>query len=881
MFSKANKKILRTLVRKKLSSSRNRNIIIVLSVALTCLLFTSVFTTLLSMGKAVEEANFKKSGSSAHAAFKDLTKEQLDKLTCDDLILEYGVRRNIALVKGDKFIKNHIELAYSDKNNAKYMFNLPVFGDMPKENTNEATLDLEVLDLLGLSKELGQEFSITFEMDGKSLTETFVLSGYFPKDEASFANNIIVSKSMAEELCYNRVKLDDNFKENNWDLYVMFNNSYAIEKSVLKVLEKNGFQNTDKSQANYIKTGVNPSYITNSFLSETSMGLVGVLITLLFIIILTGYLIIYNVFQIGVIGDVKYYARLKSIGVTNKQFKIMLRYEALFLSSFGIFIGLIFGFIISYKLTPYILSTLSGVNKDTMSMSPYIFILSAFFSIFTVLISLRKPNKIISKISVVDGIKYTGIKSTKIINRKNKKNLSVLSMAKSNLSRNKRKTILTMLSLSFAVLLFTLTIVFVNGFSMDKYLDRYLCSDYIVADANYFRFDQKFMIQNELSANDIDKIKEKSFVKDDGLIYGERQAKEVIYKTNYEQMMSGRDSKYIDEKLKEAGTEYIDIFTVLYGIDRFFIDKIKVIDGDFAKLFDKNEKNIIAVYFADDYGRPNENSNWANVGDSVKIKYEEYEYYDRNTGEVFDDVSAYYSNENVDRRILKSNEVSYKVVARVIIPYSISYRFRMVGVNEFMLSSDELIKQSNDKNVILYSYDVDKNLSVESEKFIADYTNKINPKLDYESKAIYERSFQEFKNMFLIVGLVLSSVIGMIGVLNFINTIITGVLERKLELAMLNSIGMTNRQINNMLIMEGLIYSLASAFIGLATGIIFSIIFSGILGDIIWFYEYKFTIIPLVCVLPIFLFVGILVPILIYRSVSRMTVTERLRDIVR
>ncbi len=851
MFSKSNKEVLRTLVKRKLSSSRNRNIIIVLSVALTCLLFTSVFTTLLSVGKAVEEANFKKSGSSAHATFKGLTKEQLDKLIRDDLIVEYGVRRNLGIVKGDKFIKNHIELAYSDKNNAKYMFNLPVFGDMPKENTNEAILDLEVLNLLGLSKELGQEFSLNFEMDGRRLTETFILSGYFPKDEAVFANNIIVSKSMAEKICDKRAKLDSKFEENNWDLYVMFNNSYSIKDKLLKILEKNGFQNTDETLENYIDIGLNPSYIANSFLSESSIGLVVALIVLLFIIIFTGYLIIYNVFQIGVIGDVKYYALLKSIGVTNKQFKIMLKYEALILSTFGILLGLISGFIISDKLTPYILSTLNGVDKDTISMSPYIFILSAFFSIFTVLISLRKPNKILRKISVVEGIKFTSDKSVKKLNKKNNRNLSVLSMAKSNLGRNKRKTVLTMLSLSFAVLLFTLTMVFVNGFSMDKYLDRYLFNDYVVADAHYFRFDQNFIIKNELSANDIDNIKKNSFIKDSGVIYGERGAvKEVISKTNYEQIMSEYDSKYIDGNLEKIDDGYMDIPTVLYGMDRFFIDKIKVIDGDITQIFDENEKNIVAVYFSDDNGRPYEYSNWAKVGDVVKLKYEEY-------------------------------ELSYNVVARVIIPYSISYRFRMSGVNEFIVSSEEFTKQSSSKNVILYSYDIDKNRSAESERFISDYTRKINPKLDYESKITYAKSFEKFKNMFLIVGIVLSVIIGIIGILNFINTIITGVLERKLELAMLNSIGMTNKQIKNMLIVEGLMYSLISSFIGVFVGILFSIIFANTLEDIIWVYEYKFTIAPLVYTAPVFLIIGVLVPLLTYLSVSRMTVTERLRDIVR
>ncbi len=882
MFSKSNKKILKTLVKKKLTSSRNKNIIVVLSVALTCILFTSIFTSLHSVAKAVEDANLKKSGSSAHAVFKDLTNEQLNKLLKDDLISEYGVRRHLALVKGDKFIKNHIELAYSDENAARYNFVLSLVGSLPKENTNEVIIDLEVLELLGLSKDLGQEINLSFEMDGKLLSETFVLSGYFPKDDAIFANNIIISKSMSDKICNERAKLDNEFKENNWDLYVMFDNSYSIKDKLLRILEKNAYQNTNKNLANYIKTGINPSYLVSTFFSETSIGLIVILIVLLFIIILTGYLIIYNVFQIGVISDVKYYALLKSLGVTNKQFKIMLKYEAIILSSLGICVGLILGRLISVNITPYILYILNDVDPNTISASPYIFIISAFFSIFTVLISLRKPNKILRKISVVDGIKFTNLKSTKKMNRKINANISVFTMAKSNLCRNKRKTILTMLSLSFAVLLFTLTIIFVNSFSMDKYLDRYLFNDYIVADANYFRFDMKFMIKNELSVKDIENIEKNDFIKNSGCIYGERQSfKELISKENYQKFMLKNDSKCIDQNLQKAKGGYIDRDTVLYGMDRIFLDKLKVIEGDIGKIFNKNEKNILAVYFADDFGNPYENSNWAKPGDIVKLKFEEYEYYDKNTGAILDDVSAYYGNENICSRVSKSKELAYNVVAKVIIPYSISYRFKMCGTNEFIIRSDEFIRQNNRKNCILFSYDVDKGLSAESEAFIENYTKNINSKLDYESKITYSKSFEEFKNMFFIVGTVLSVIIGIIGILNFINTVITSILERKLELAMLNSIGMTNNQIRKMLIMEGLIYSLISAFIGVFTGILFSMLSSDILSNLIWFYEYKLTLFPLMYIIIIFLTIGILVPLFTYAGISKMSVTERLRDIVR
>ena len=64
----------------------------------------------------------------------------------------------------------------------------------------------------------------------------------------------------------------------------------------------------------------------------------------------------------------------------------------------------------------------------------------------------------------------------------------------------------------------------------------------------------------------------------------------------------------------------------------------------------------------------------------------------------------------------------------------------------------------------------------------------------YESKASIRREFTRFKNMFLICGGVLCATIGLVGILNFFNAIMTGILSEKREFAVLQSVGMTKRQ---------------------------------------------------------------------------------------
>ncbi len=64
-------------------------------------------------------------------------------------------------------------------------------------------------------------------------------------------------------------------------------------------------------------------------------------------------------------------------------------------------------------------------------------------------------------------------------------------------------------------------------------------------------------------------------------------------------------------------------------------------------------------------------------------------------------------------------------------------------------------------------------------------------------------SLKKLENMFLLVGGVTSLIIGAIGILNFINAMLTSIISRRREFAMLQSIGMTNKQLNKMLILEG------------------------------------------------------------------------------
>lgn len=108
--------------------------------------------------------------------------------------------------------------------------------------------------------------------------------------------------------------------------------------------------------------------------------------------IFTGYLIIYNIFQISVAGDIRFYGLLKTIGTTPRQLKRIIRQQALLLCLIGIPAGLLLGYGIGAVLVPVVLrSTQLDAGITTISTSPVIFVGSVLFALLTVLCPAPSP----------------------------------------------------------------------------------------------------------------------------------------------------------------------------------------------------------------------------------------------------------------------------------------------------------------------------------------------------------------------------------------------------------------------------------------------------------------------------------------------------------
>ena len=132
--------------------------------------------------------------------------------------------------------------------------------------------------------------------------------------------------------------------------------------------------------------------------------------------------------------------------------------------------------------------------------------------------------------------------------------------------------------------------------------------------------------------------------------------------------------------------------------------------------------------------------------------------------------------------------------------------------------------------------------------------------------------------MFLLLGSLLSLIVGLIGILNFFNAILTGIITRRREFAVLQAIGMTGRQLKEMLTLEGLLYTLGSLAITLFASITGAPLVGKLFGNLFWFFRYRFTITPSLIMFPVFALLGIVLPLISYHLMQKQSVVERIRE---
>ena len=876
-----NRKCIRKLSWRSLWASRKRNIIAIIAIALTALLFTSLFTIVMSINSSYENYTFRRVGGYCHGTFKEVTEEQIQKIAAHSNVKEIGKRISTGYMDSGAFAKVPAEVSFMDANCTKWSFAEPTTGHMPQSG-KEIAMDANALKLLGIEPELGGEINLTYTVGALSelayeKTDTFTLVGWWEYDDISPVHYINISEEYAKEI--EAEAMSKGLEPFRIDLNVMMASSMNIRGQMEQVDMDLGYAWDETGEGELVRIGVNWGYTSSQLGESIDASTLIAIVAFLALVIFTGYLIIYNIFQISVTGDIRFYGLLKTIGVTPRQLRRIIRQQALFLCVVGIPIGLLLGYGVGASLTPVVMArTNLGVGVSTVSTSPLIFFASALFALMTVLLSCSRPGKIASKVSPVEATKYTEVSQNKK-KRRTTRGAKVHQMAFANLGRNKRKTVLVVISLSLSVVLLNILVTFTGGFDMEKYLAKQTCADFVVSTTDYFRYSRSgsFISQEQIEqieANTSSSLSGCGYKLTGYLPYGwmseEHWLQDITHYTSVENakaMLSQKNRR--GDLVRESA--------MIEGLDESLFEKLTVVEGDISPLFQEDSKAIAVVVRTDDYGNVSNLDFYPPVGSIQTITYIDEGYYiDSRTGNLSDENTPV---EYMQFQLSASHDIDYTVCAYVTVPHSMSFRYYSTGYS-FVLPIEKLNNDSQQESIpMFYLFDAPDDMAEAStENYLADLTADDLSGLMYESKATLRAEFEGFQNMFLLLGGLLCAIIGLIGVLNFFNAIMTGILSRKREFAVLQAVGMTNKQLKVMLIYEGLFYALGSSIAALILSIVMNPLVGNLLESMFWFFSANFTIIPVLLVIPAFALFGWLIPSIMYGQTAKQSVVERLRD---
>ena len=453
-----------------------------------------------------------------------------------------------------------------------------------------------------------------------------------------------------------------------------------------------------------------------------------------------------------------------------------------------------------------------------------------------------------SKISPVEAVRYTDSTVNSRKKAKKTRRVTTLSMAWDNIKRTPKKTASVIVSLSLSMILLNGTFTLVNGFDMDKYIENQAVSDFYITDASVINLNSTAKIYNGVSKELRDEIKAMDGITEFGSVYmqetqhkfnetGAENAKNI-----YEEYKELMPMPYAEEQARRLNEDGL-IDAHLYGVDDFITEKLEIADGEFDLEKFKTGEFVIASSFID-------------TGDG--------RYYD-----IGDKVPVDFGNGNIKE---------YEVMAIGDIPYALGPQHSHYFDLYLTLPADEFIAQTGETGALKTAYNAEESAIPALEEWIENYCENVDPNMAYQSRKTFAAEFESLQNMYLTVGGLLSFILALIGILNFINSVITSVQTRRQELAVLQSIGMTGKQLRQMLIGEGVWYTVITVLIALTVG---SLITYGMVMGIasqMWFFSYHFIITPILLCIPALVVLSVLIPVLCYRNMCRQSVVDRLRE---
>ena len=876
LFGNNNKAVIKKLANRSFRSNKMRNVIAVIAIALTTFLFTAVLTIGMGASGTLEYSMAKLMGSSADALVQGLSEEQFQQLKQNAMFEKVGCWIPVEIMTNTN--RRVAEVDYADQTQLEIRMLTPRTGSAPQK-ANEVLVSANILKDLNIEEKIGSEIPVELKVRQSDQVYHFdmVVSGIYDTPNEK-SESVIVSKAFLEE---NAEMMSDIAQGRvGCGIYtadVVMRDSYMVKDRISELVRNIGGNPDDVNAANAVRVAPNP-IVSNE--SGLIMWLVAGVFGILFMF--CGYLLIYNVFEIAVTNDIRQYGLLRTVGTTSQQIKRLVNRQALYLFLIGTPLGLFFGTLLGRSILPAALQIFAvdfnGGNIEVGTL-PYLGIIAGavLFSGLTVYISTRKSVKKASRVSPIEAIRYVEQNAISIKKKKTELGAVIPRMAKANLQRNKRRTVFIVISLTLSIVLLNSVFIVSGSFDEDAYIAKQTRSDFIVYSPGIqAAFGNDFGHNSAVSEKAVGEIKEQPGVTDEVYLYRNTFEDDHIscdWGTPYVVDNTNKEQRMVPEHLNlgvyQTGTERDSaVLTAdnhplgnVYGFSENILNKMDIIEGetDLSVLKEKlwNGNNVILMAQYGDKGK------LAGGADSSFYR-----------GLSVGDTIQFYENGTPTEE--------FTIIAKVAATKG-ETTLTGGGSNISQIIDSPLIYMSEKKFKEIYEtptlygflFDVEEQYQQEMENHLMQDTD-----VSYTSILTMKATVSSVKNVVLLIGGVIGAVFALVGLINFINLVMTNIVTRRHEFATMQSIGMTNRQLRKMMISESFSYVLLAGIVGtlvaatLGMTLLRAFVENGPTSMMMTF---QITLLPALIMLVLFLVLAFIVPVVALRLLNNRSVVERLR----
>ncbi|MFQ9626187.1 MAG: ABC transporter permease [Enterococcus avium] len=765
-----------------------------------------------------------------HAMYRQVSEENMGKIAQHDLIGEYGLRQDVgeSVLNKDDFVL----ISYLDNGAQKLAKQTFTKGHAPKKG-NDAVLSRDALKTLGYpNAKIGDTIKIPiqiYEADGMGLQQekTFRLTGFSPdiknqNDEKIFS--MLVSKDFMEEVIPK--------KQRSYRMMIRLNETAATSTDAIKEQVKEIGKNFDVTEDNIVE---NSDYLFANYIDPTFYSGMAIIVG---IILIAGALTIYSIYYVSLINKVQEFGKLAALGATKRQIRQIILRENLIVAGLSIPAGLLIGIAAVKFVFFQLISSISSEQAMTKEMRqvldngevslilPWIIAMTIGVTLLTVILASLKPMRQASKIMPIEAMRYTGQMQGNKKQRKGFIDLNLRRLANANLSRNKKRTMVTIFSLGMIGILFVVISTVFSCMNPKQAARDTIAEDYCMSiasrEGDKMRPELKWTViqqNNPLNNKVINKIK----------------AIDGVEKVDAFQSITGEVPS-----VKDPGTDK-PMSLSIGGISK---DQMALINRDIEKghatyeELNSGDKVIATGYILANYPE-------IKIGDTLTFKF-------------FDGDRTF----EKDMTIIGGGSFAQSVT----------------NFDNFLMSN-EAIKKLSKNNLTYYVNIKAAKGKIKTVQSAIENIEEGNELFRLESYEEVLKQWEDTLQLTAGAGYAIMLVLAIVGIMNLINTTIDSILSRKKELGVMQAIGMSNQQMKKMLRTEGFVY--AGGIILLAGGL------GSILGYLVYLYAESHSLMqikvyqyPLIQVLLMIFLVVIVQLILTYATttiVNKETVIKRIQ----